>query len=124
MSEERLKILEMLQNGTISAAEAAALLRGEAAPDPSHAAPHQPDAPPKATIPDPEPPSTPTQRLHIRVTDKRTDSTRVNITIPLGLLRFGLQIGERFAPELKGWELESFRIDVDEEDEQVRIFVA
>ncbi len=38
--------------------------------------------------------------LRIRVVDTRSDRVKANISIPLSLVRVGLRIGARFAPEL------------------------
>jgi DNA-binding transcriptional ArsR family regulator len=136
-SEERKEILELLANGKITADEAAKLL-SQAPPAVSEApAPPAPLAPPvfeKAA----DPPVTEGDKpswLHVRVTDLATGQGKVTVNIPLRLLKFGLSVGSRFAPELEGmdWrELSSMMteekgvlVDVqDEEDgEHVQIYV-
>lgn len=126
-TEERLKILKMIEEGKISAEEGAKLLaalkagrRGPGIPTP------------------PRPPGGggPARWLRIRVTDTRTGRSKATVQIPLGLIDAGLKIGAHFAPEVEGVDmsnvLEALRagmtgkiIDVvDEEDgEHVEIFV-
>lgn len=73
--------------------------------------------------------------FRIRVNDMKTGKRKVTVNIPLGLVRYGMSVGKRFAPELDGldWnelelmlnENQGLLIDVeDEEDgEQVQVFV-
>ena len=122
-SEERMRILKMIQEGKITAEEGAKLLaalresRKEARP----------------TIP--------AGRmgkgwLRVRVTDMATNRAKVNVNLPLGLMDAGLKIGAQYAPELAGIDLSQFIEDIkggaqgkiidviDEEDgEHVEIFV-
>jgi DUF4097 and DUF4098 domain-containing protein YvlB len=82
--EERLRILQMLEEGKITAEEAAALLRSIGGRR--------------------ESPADTTYRgegrfLRVRVTDITTGRTKVNITVPLQLVKWGLQFAERFAPD-------------------------
>jgi len=91
-SEERLRVLQMLEGGKISAEEATALLRaldkGQAA---GRAGP---------TI------GTENRYLRIRVTDIASGTDKVNVTIPLGLVGAGLKIAERFAPDFEGVDMQ------------------
>ncbi len=88
--------------------------------------------------PGPEPSlTTPVRRLRVRVTDLRTGQHRVNVTIPFGLVEFGLKMGARFAPaEVEGLDMEqvlaalkaagqSKIVDVENEEEgkHVEVFV-
>ncbi|MGC8855522.1 MAG: SHOCT-like domain-containing protein [Anaerolineae bacterium] len=127
-TEERMKILKMIEEGKISAEEGAKLLaalssgrRGPGVPTP------------------PRPPGVaggPPRWLRIRVTDVRTGRSKASVQIPLGLIDAGLKIGAHFAPEVEGVDmsnvLEALRagvtgkiIDVidDEDGEHVEIFV-
>ena len=73
--------------------------------------------------------------LRVRVSDMKTGKNKVTVNVPMRLVRFGLSVGSRFAPELEGldWnEIDSYLsvekgmlVDVqDEEDgEHVQIFV-
>ena len=80
LQEERRKVLEMLQQGTITADDAAQLL----------------DA-----LRDQEEGDRRTRRrprwVRIRVTDTRSERVRVNLTLPVGLVRAGLRAGGSFA---------------------------
>lgn len=84
-SDERLKVLEMLEEGKISAEEAATLLRALEGGGRSRAS---------ATGVGGE-----NRYLRIQVTDMASGSGKVNITVPIGLVRAGLRIAERFAPD-------------------------
>lgn len=90
--EERMKILQMLQAGTITPQDASKLLDALDAP-----APKTPSEPKKGRC------------LHIRVTDLATKKARVNVTLPAAMVRAGLKLGSRFAPELEGLDPELLR---------------
>ena len=89
MNEERMRILSLLEEGKISAAEAARLL----------------DAVREA-------PGTPARsgggggsgRVHVQVTDSATGATRVHLTLPAALARFAARLAgkEEVAAELAG----------------------
>ncbi|MCX8025781.1 MAG: hypothetical protein N3A60_11310 [Thermanaerothrix sp.] len=90
--EERLRVLDMISQGQISAEEGARLLealeRGEAA------------APSKTVPPiSPYPPASP-RWLRVRITDLRSGRTRVNLRLPVSVLEAGLRLGARFGPSL------------------------
>lgn len=122
-SEERMRILRMIQEGKISADEGAKLL---AALRESR----------KET---PETISTARGNkswLRIRVTDMKAGRPKVSVNLPLGLVDAGMKIGAQYAPELNGIDLNEIIeqvksgtsgkiIDVvDEEDgEHVEIFI-
>jgi len=124
-SEERMKILKMIEEGKLSAEEGTKLLsalserRGPVPPRPSM--PGMPGAP---------------RWLRIRVTDVRSGRSKASVQIPLALVDAGMKIGAHFAPEVEGVDMtnvmEALRsgmtgkiIDVtDEEDgEHVEIYV-
>lgn len=122
-SEERMKILKMIEEGKLSAEEGTKLLSalsGSKAPTP----PRTPGMPGGA------------RWLRIRVTDTRTGRSKASVQIPLALVDAGMKIGAHFAPEVEGVNMsnvmEALRsgvtgkiIDVtDEEDgEHVEIYV-
>lgn len=131
--EERLKILNMLQEGKITAAEAARLLEaletsasgksGLAAPPPPNA-PFAPGGPGGG------------RWLRVRVTDTNTGKTRVNVRLPLNLVGSGIRLGMKFVPEIEGLDPNDLMefiqsgeqgqiVDVvDEEDgEHVEVFI-
>lgn len=92
-TEERLQILKMIEEGKISAAEGAELLRametkGERGPALE---------PMKGT-------SNP-RWFRVRVTDMQTGRNKVNVNIPMGLVNVGIKMGARFAPQIEGKEL-------------------
>jgi len=119
-TEERLKILQMLEEGKITAEEAAALLRALGGRKPGPAGPG---------------PSGEARFLRIRVTDIGSERSKVNITVPLQLVKVGLSIAERFAPDTEvNWrELAEaitggaigkiVEIEDEEDNERVEIFV-
>jgi len=121
-SEERMRILRMIQEGKITAEEGAKLL---AALRESRKEARE---------------SAPTLRnkswLRVRVTDMKTGKTKVSVNLPMGLVDAGMRIGAQYAPQLGGIDISQFMdeiksgaqgkiIDViDEEDgEHVEIFV-
>lgn len=123
-TEERLKILKMIEEGKISAEEGAKLL---AALSDSRRAP-TPPVPPRG-------PGA-ARWLRVRVTDLRTGRSKATVQIPLGLLDAGMKIGAHFAPEVDGVDMNELMaalragmtgkiIDaIDEKDgEHVEIFV-
>ncbi|MGC9468084.1 MAG: SHOCT-like domain-containing protein [Anaerolineae bacterium] len=80
MQEERKKILEMVQQGTIGADDAAQLL--DALRDQEESARQHRRRP---------------RWVRIRVTDMNEDRVRVNLTLPVGLVRAGLRAGGSIA---------------------------
>jgi hypothetical protein len=122
-SEERMKILKMIEEGKLSAEEGTNLLSalsGPRVPNPPRS-PGMPGAP---------------RWLRIRVTDVRTGRSKASVQIPLALVDAGMKIGAHYAPEVEGVNMsnvmEAIRsgvtgkiIDVtDEEDgEHVEIYV-
>ncbi len=123
-TEERLQILKMIEEGKISAAEGAELLR---ALDIKGDKPQAPEPLKGASAP---------RWFRVRVTDVNTGRNKVNINIPMGLVNVGIKMGARFAPEIEGEQLENILdavrsgqhgkvMDItDEEDgERVEIFV-
>ena len=121
-SAERLKILEMLEQGKITAEEAASLLRAlEGGQRAASSIPSQGGR---------------RQFLRIQVTDVATGAAKVNVTLPMSLVGAGLRMAERFAPEFEGFDLQELEellatgadgkiVEVmDEKDnERVEIFV-
>jgi hypothetical protein len=124
-SEERMKILKMIEEGKISADEGSKLL---AALSDSR----------KGLSPSPRSPGAggTARWLRIRVTDVRTGRSKASVQIPLALVDAGMKIGAHFAPEVEGVDMSNVMdalrmgvtgkiIDVvDEEDgEHVEIYV-
>jgi hypothetical protein len=71
------------------------------------------------------------KRLRITVTDTASEHRRVNISIPAGVLRFGMNIGRRFTPDIDGldWDevetilREGMKVEVEEDNERVEIIL-
>ena len=88
-SEERMKILKMIEDGKLSAEEGTKLLAAlsdRRVPTP------------------PRPPGMPggPRWLRIRVTDVNTGRSKASVQIPLALVDAGMKIGAHFAPEVEG----------------------
>src|SRR4026207_1754194 len=88
-SEERMKILKMIEDGKLSAEEGTKLLAAlseKRMPGP------------------PRPPGSPgaPRWLRIRVTDVRTGRSKGAVQFPRGLVGGGMKIGAHFAPEVEG----------------------
>ncbi len=123
-TEERMKILKLIEEGKISADEGSKLLA--ALSDTRRGIP----TPPRSL-------GTGGARwLRVRVTDTRTGRSKASVQIPLALVDAGMKIGAHFAPEVQGVDMtnvmEALRMGVtgkiidvvDEEDgEHVEIFV-
>ncbi len=123
-TEERMKILKMVEEGKVSAEDGAKLLaalsegrRGQAAQGYARA-------------------SGAGRWLRIRVTDIVTGRSKASVQIPLGLIDAGMKIGAHFAPEVEGVDMSNVMdavragmtgkiIDVtdDEDGEHVEIYV-
>jgi len=117
-SEERLKILKMIEEAKISADEGARLLAALAKAERKRAA------------------SSPGEGrwLRVRVTDIDSGKTAVNVNLPISLVNVGLRMGARFVPEMEGVSMneleESIRrgvtgkiIDIVDEQERQRVEV-
>jgi SHOCT-like protein len=122
-SEERMKILKMIEEGKLSAEEGTKLLTALS----DKRMPTPPRPPGMGGGP---------RWLRIRVTDVRSGRSKASVQIPLALVDAGMKIGAHFAPEVQGVDMsnvmEAVRsgmigkiIDVtDEEDgEHVEIYV-
>jgi hypothetical protein len=120
-SEERLKILQMIQEGKISARDGAKLLEAL-----------NKGAGRSAFVPR-TPGGDEARYIRVRVTNMNTGKTKVSVNLPLSLVDAGMNIAANFAPGVAQADLaEAIRagltgkvIDViDEEDrEHVEIFI-
>ncbi len=122
-SEERMKILKMINDGKITAEEGSKLIS---------ALTERSDKPKKASNR-----SLGGQMLRVRVTDMRTGKAKVNVNVPMKLVDAGLNIATQFIPEMENAQMmEAVKealaenlsgkiVDViDEEDqEHVEIFI-
>jgi hypothetical protein len=128
-SEERMKILKMVQEGKISADEAANLIETL---EENNQGPRQPNRPEQ-----PASPSGKSSRwFHVRITDSGTGRTRVNVRLPVSLINAGIKMGARFSPEVQGLDMDQLlqfinsgetgqMVDVvnDDDGEHVEIFI-
>ena len=125
-TEERIKILKMIEEGKITAEEGAKLLAALAESR------RMPPPPPAAMAGS----GGEARWFRVRVTDMATGKTKVNVNIPMGLVNVGIKMGARFAPGLETEQMEAIAealksgamgkiIDVmdDEDSEHVEIFV-
>jgi len=117
-SEERMKILKMIEQRRISPEEGARLLAALA------------KAERKRTVGAPGE----GKWLRVRVTDIDSGKTAVNVNLPVSLVNVGLRMGARFVPEMEGVSMseleESIRqgvtgkiIDIVDEEEGQRVEV-
>jgi len=99
-TEERMKILKMIQEGKISADEGAQLLKALGASD-------------KKARPGSRRKSRPggARWLRVRVSDMRSGKSKVNVNLPLSLIDAGLNIASQFTSDIK---MEELALAVDE----------
>lgn len=119
-SEERMRILKMVEDRQITAEEAAKLLEALRAGAATEAR-GEPSRP---------------RWLRVRVTDRTSGKIKVNVNIPVGLIDVGLKMGARFAPEMNGMDLSAIQeairegmqgrileVEDEKDNERVEIFV-
>ena len=127
-TEERMRILMMIQEGKVSASEGARLI--EALDDLSEPTP-PPSQPSRSSETGKKP-----RYLRVLITDTDSGKTRVNVRLPVSLINSGMRMGARFAPDIEGLDLEDLNawmnsgevgqiVDIfDEEDgEHVEVFL-
>ena len=124
-AEERMRVLKLIEDGKISADEGARLL----------AALEKSDKQARRNRKKADSHSVEEGRwLRLRVSDTKSGKTRVNMTIPLGLVNMGLAVGARFVPDVAELDVESIRnalrsglhgkiLEVHDDDELVEIYV-
>jgi len=118
-TEERMRILRMIQEGKITAEEGAKLL----------AALRESRKDPRTVI-------TSSRRgmMRVRVTDMLTGKAKVSVNLPLGLIDAGMSIASQYAPgvnfgqiadAIRSGQMEGKIVDVvDEEDgEHIEVFI-
>ena len=119
--EERMRILKMISDKQITAEEGAKLLDALRANEGEARDRSDPTKP---------------RWLRVRVTDRATAKTKVNVNIPVGLVDVGLKMGARFAPDMAGMDLQAIQaavkngyqgrvveVDDEEDNERVEIFI-
>jgi hypothetical protein len=89
---ERLRILQLLEQQKITAPEAAELLA--ALSDRSHDGRRRERG--RWIAEELAPPSDRARWIRVRVTDERTGQVRTNVTVPIGMVGFGLDFARRF----------------------------
>lgn len=94
-SEERLKVLKMVQEGKITAEMAAELLKALDSTDKKKTSEEKNN---NVSFPG----RSSGRFFRIRVTDTDTGRTRVNVRLPLGMVNAGMRMGMRFSPEVEG----------------------
>jgi SHOCT-like domain len=122
--EERMKILTMIQDGTITAEEGMRLLETIEEPQKRTAAHTRPAA------------SGSSRFVRVQVTDTDSGKTRVNVRLPISVVSAGLKMGARFSPEVEGLDMSELMgyirtgetgkvIDIfdDEDGERVEVYV-
>lgn len=101
-SEERMRVLRMIEEDKISAEEGTLLLK--AIEKSSKKSGRRPSAP--------QPPASGESSgrwMRLRVSDTGSGRTKVNMTLPLGLVSMGLQVGARFVPEVNNLDVTQIR---------------
>jgi hypothetical protein len=94
--DERMRILKMVEDGKISAEDAAKLLAALA----ESRKPPTPPIPPSGAAGD-------ARWFRVRVTDIRTGKAKINVNIPAGLVNVGIRMGARFAPNLEAGQMQA-----------------
>jgi hypothetical protein len=123
-TEERMKILKMVEEGKISAEDGAKLLAALSDTRKATAAP-------AASASDGE-----ARWFRVRISDLANGKTKTTVNIPLGLVNAGMKMGARFVPNWDSEQMEALTealragasgkiVDVSDEDkgERVEIFV-
>jgi len=126
MNEEKMMILKMLQEGKISANEAAILLESLDSGSKKKEDKKQSD----------ESRKTEGKFFRVSITDTTTGKSRANIRMPLSVMGIGMRFGAHFAPQINGVESEQLMdairngqvgkiIDVfdDDDGEHVEIYI-
>ena len=119
--DERMKILKMLEEGKLSAEEAARLLKALGKTKPERRS---------------QPAGGGAKWLRVRVTDLKSGRPTVNVNLPMSLVSVGLKLGAQFVPDTEGIDFrqvqEALRagltgkiVDVEdiEEGQRVEIYV-
>jgi|WetSurMetagenome_2_1015567.scaffolds.fasta_scaffold779760_2 hypothetical protein len=137
--EERMKILQMVQEGKITPEDAAQLLEAiNAGSASSNAASTRRSGAPKDAM-GPEGGLGAGRKprfLRVRVTDTDTGRPRVNVRLPISMVSVGLKMGSKFAPQVEGLDADQLMqiiesgeigqiVDVTDEDdgEHVEVFL-
>lgn len=98
MSEERSRILQMISERKITAEEGARLIAALGGSASSRQEPRAGTA----------------RWFRVRVTDMATGRTKVNVNLPLNLVKAGIKIGARFAPDMEELDWDELVIAIQE----------
>ncbi|MAT43055.1 MAG: hypothetical protein CL609_11980 [Anaerolineaceae bacterium] len=122
-SEERMRILQMIQDGVISAEDGIRLLDSL-------------DRIEKKAEPLSEAGGRTAKYFRVRVTDSQSGKTRVNVRLPVSVINAGVKMGARFSPQVEGLDMHELMqyirsgtigkiVDVydDEDGEHVEVFL-
>lgn len=128
-TEERMRILMMIQEGKISAAEGARLIEALEESTEKSVPPTPRTA--RSSVSGRKP-----QYLRVMITDTDSGKSRVNVRLPVSLIDSGLRMGARFAPEIEGLNMEDLNawlssgemgqiVDIFDEDdgEHIEVFL-
>ena len=102
MSEERSRILQMVSENKIDAQEGARLLAALNNPSTDAESGQEITRAGKA------------RWFRVRVTSLETGRTKVNVNLPLSLVKMGLKIGARFSPEVEELDWEELMVAIQE----------
>jgi hypothetical protein len=96
--EERLRILQLVQDGKITPDEASQLIEAIDVPPQAESAPKKPDSS--------EPLPKAGHWFRVKVTNTENGKTRVNVRLPVSLVKAGMKMGARFSPEVEQMDLD------------------
>jgi hypothetical protein len=126
LQEERMQILKMLEQGKLTADEAAELLAAI-----ETGARQEAEAASNSQLS-----TRPARWLRIRVTDEATGKRKVTVNVPMAMVNVALKMGAKFAPDMKdmninevleaiksGAEGKIVEVQDSEDGERVEIFV-
>ena len=127
-NEERTRILKLIQDGKITADEGAQLL--DAMDSSAQATPEQESSSANTAQ------AKKGHWFRVRIQDKNTGKTRVNVRLPLSLISTGIKIGAKFSPEMENIDSEQLlefiqsgeigtiaEIDDEGDSEHVEVFI-
>jgi SHOCT-like domain len=106
--DDRLRILRMVEEGKISAAEGISLLEAMGQGRKPARNPGRPAPGAGAAGGNP-------RWLRVRVTDLYSGRSKATVNIPFGLMDWGLRIGAQFAPEMADYDLQELTRVLSEE---------
>ena len=97
--EERIRILKMVQDGKLTAEEAAQLIDAVDTP-------RQPGPEEKAVDDTPAGSTKPGRWFNVRISSQSEGKKRVNVRLPVSLVRAGIKMGAKFSPEVESLDVD------------------